>query len=135
VGAAARAPWLRASARGIVIRLVAAGAAVSGAGIKGSEFLIGSRSLTPWSPWSSRAQSRDLHLESVPEGRSGDVGDFPDLASERDDVGGVVDDLERGRSVQPVDDGRDSTVLVDPHERAGVGIRRSAVERTVPEAL
>ena len=56
-------------------------------------------------------------------GRSRDIGDPPDLAGERDYVGGVLDDLDRGRPVQAADDGREGAVPVDPQERAGVRLR------------
>ena len=72
---------------------------------------------------------------SIAVGRSRDIVDLPDLAGERDDVGGVLDDLDRGRLVQPADDGREGAVPVDPHERAGVQQRRSPLERAVPDAL
>jgi hypothetical protein len=72
---------------------------------------------------------------SIAVGRSRDIVDLPDLAADCDNVGGVLDDLDRGRPVQPVDDGREGAVPADSHERAGVRLRRSSLERAVPEAL
>ena len=67
---------------------------------------------------------------SLTEGRPSDVVDPPDFAVEHDDVGGVTDDLERDRPVQPGDDGRDATVGVDPHQ--GPRIRQRRLTGSVP---
>src|SRR4051812_6468321 len=91
-------------------------------------------------PRARRGDDPRARAPSTPSGydterRCRDIGDLPDLPGERDDVGGVVDDLERGRPVQPTDDGRDGAVAVHPHECTGVRIRRSPLEWSVPEAL
>jgi len=57
-------------------------------------------------PRRSRPAPRYLGKCSVPEGRPGNVVNLPDLTSERDDVGSVLDDFDRGRPVQPADDSR-----------------------------
>ena len=50
------------------------------------------------------------------EGRTSYVFNSPDLTSKRDDVGGVIDELERGRPVQPIDDLGERSVVVDLHK-------------------
>ena len=64
----------------------------------------------------------------APQAVNADIVDLPDLPGEGDDVRGVADDLERGRPVQPVDDGGEGAVPVDPDERAGVRLRRRALD-------
>ena len=70
---------------------------VQGTGrLEGREALAATSALAPRSTLSG----------SAPEGRPGDAVDPPDLTAERNDVGGIVDDLDRGRPIQPADDGR-----------------------------
>lgn len=52
------------------------------------------------------ARARSMLSGSIPERRPGDVVELPDLTAERNDVGGIVDDLDRGWPIQPADDGR-----------------------------
>ena len=53
-------------------------------------------------------------------GRRTHVGDLDHLARERDDVGGVADEVNRRRLVQAFDDRREGAVLLDPQERSAV---------------
>ncbi len=57
--------------------------------------------------------------------RARGVLDLPDLPAERDHVGGVPDELDRGRLVQGFEDDAERAVPVHLHEAAGVRRRRS----------
>ena len=59
----------------------------------------------------------------------------PDVAAEGDDVGGVADELERGRPVEAVHDDGEGAVGVAPDERAGVRLGRIALDGAGPDAL
>jgi hypothetical protein len=55
-------------------------------------------------------------LVRVAERRTSDVFNGPDLAGERDDVGGVPNELERRGAVEPGRNRRKRAVGIDPHE-------------------
>src|SRR6058998_3577584 len=68
-------------------------------------------------------------------GPSRDRVDLPDLASEGDDVGGVLDDLDRGRLVQTLYDDSESPIRVNLQQCARIRLRGSTLKWTIPEAV
>jgi hypothetical protein len=67
--------------------------------------------------------------------RNWDIVDPPDFAGEGYDVGGVPDELKRGRLVQTVQDDSEGAIWVNLHERAAIWLRWSTLKGAIPEAL
>src|SRR5688572_3101729 len=68
-------------------------------------------------------------------GRSRGIVNLPDLAGDGDHVGGVPDELQRGRLIQTVEDDGEGAIRVYLHERAGIWLRWSTLKGAIPEAL
>src|SRR5215471_18470639 len=68
-------------------------------------------------------------------GRTRDAVDLPDLPAQRDNVRGVLDELERGWLVEAAGDDGEGAVPVDLHQGAGVRQGGRTCRAAGPDAL
>jgi hypothetical protein len=84
----------------------------------GCEFLI--------SPVPPRTAFGSAGCSDSPETwRGRDASDLPDVASERDDVSGIGDELQRSWLVQALRNGAEGAVGIDAEEGTGVRVSRN----------